>query len=445
MTEMTSLTYKQVNEDVAAIGHRVGKAWWVAFLASVAVIITGGLCLAYQVHVGLGVTGYTRPAMWAVYITNFVFWVGIAHSGTLISAVLFLFRAAWRQSIYRISEAMTVFAVMTAGLFPLIHLGRVWFFYWLLPYPNQRELWVNFRSPLIWDVFAVSTYFTVSTVFFITGMIPDVAALRDRATGVRRKLYTLLSLGWRGSTRNWKHYAQAYLYFAAFATPLVVSVHSVVSWDFAMGLNPGWHSTIFAPYFVAGAIFSGMALVITLVIPLRRAFGLEKYITEWHFDSMSKLVLFTGCVVTYSYLVEFFIAWYSGNPFERTAFWDRAFGPMAWGFWIMAVFNCMVPQMLWWKRNRTHLPTLFLITIGINIGMWFERFVIIVQSLNINFDPWVWRGGYHPTLIEFGITAGSFAWFFMYFLLFLRFLPVLSIAELKEVLPAPLRRQGRAS
>jgi Ni/Fe-hydrogenase subunit HybB-like protein len=445
MTEMTTLSYKQVNEDVAAIGHRTGKAWWVALGASLAVIIVGGLCLAHQIRTGLGVTGYTRPAMWAVYITNFVFWVGIGHAGTLISAILYLFRAAWRQSIYRISEAMTVFAVMTAGLFPLIHLGRVWFFYWLLPYPNQRELWINFRSPLIWDVFAVSTYFTVSTVFFLTGMVPDVAALRDRATGLRRKLYTVLSLGWRGSTRNWKHYAQAYLYFAAFATPLVVSVHSVVSWDFAMGLNPGWHSTIFAPYFVAGAIFSGMALVITLVIPLRRAFGLEKYITEWHFDSMAKLVLFTGCVVTYSYLVEFFIAWYGGNPFERTAFWDRAFGRMAWGFWIMAVFNCIVPQLLWWKRNRTHLATLFLITIGINIGMWFERFVIIVQSLNINFDPWVWRGGYRPTLIEFGITAGSFAWFFMYFLLFLRFLPVLSIAELKEVLPAPLRRKERGS
>ena len=285
----------------------------------------------------------------------------------------------------------------------------------------------------------------MSSIFFVTGMIPDVAALRDRATGLRKLLYTVLSLGWRGSTRNWKHYAQAYLYFAAFATPLVVSVHSVVSWDFAMGLNPGWHSTIFAPYFVAGAIFSGMALVITLVIPLRRAFGLEQYITDWHFDSMSKLVLFTANVVTYSYLVEFFIAWYSGNPFEQTAFWDRAFGPMAWGFWIMAVFNCIVPQLMWWKRNRTHLPTLFLITVGINIGMWFERFVIIVQSLNVNFDPWMWREGYRPTLIEFGITAGSFAWFFMYFLLFLRFLPVLSIAELKEVLPAPLRRKGRAS
>jgi molybdopterin-containing oxidoreductase family membrane subunit len=445
MTEMTALTYKQVNEDVAAIGHRVGKAWWVIFLLNLGVLAFGIGCFLYQLRHGMGAEGITRPAMWATYITNFVFWVGIGHAGTLISAILFLFRAAWRQSIYRISEAMTVFAVMTAGLFPLIHLGRVWFFYWLFPYPNQREIWINFRSPLIWDVFAVSTYFTVSSIFFVTGMIPDVAALRDRATGLRKLLYTVLSLGWRGSTRNWKHYAQAYLYFAAFATPLVVSVHSVVSWDFAMGLNPGWHSTIFAPYFVAGAIFSGMALVITLVIPLRRAFGLEQYITDWHFDSMSKLVLFTANVVTYSYLVEFFIAWYSGNPFEKTAFWDRAFGPMAWGFWIMAVFNCIVPQLMWWKRNRTHLPTLFLITVGINIGMWFERFVIIVQSLNVNFDPWMWREGYRPTLIEFGITAGSFAWFFMYFLLFLRFLPVLSIAELKEVLPAPLRRKGRAS
>jgi Ni/Fe-hydrogenase subunit HybB-like protein len=444
MAEPTSLTYKEINAEVTSIGHRVGKAWWAVFLLDLLVLAFGLGCFAVQVTRGLGVTGYTRPAMWAVYITNFVFWVGIAHSGTLISAILYLFRAAWRQTIYRISEAMTVFAVMTAGLFPLIHLGRVWFFYWLIPYPNQRQIWVNFRSPLIWDVFAVGTYFTVSSVFFITGMIPDIAAMRDRETGFRKKLYSLLSLGWRGTNRNWKHYAQAYLYFAAFATPLVVSVHSVVSWDFAMSLNPGWHSTIFAPYFVAGAIFSGMALVITLVIPIRKAFGLDKYITEWHFDSMAKLVLFTGNIVTYSYLVEFFIAWYSGNPYEQHAFWDRAFGPMWAGFWIMALCNCILPQLLWWKRNRTHLPTLFVITIFVNIGMWFERFIIIVQSLNANFNPWVWRGGYRPTVFEYGITAGAFAWFFMYFLLFLRFLPTISIAEFKEILPAPLRRRGGA-
>jgi molybdopterin-containing oxidoreductase family membrane subunit len=445
-SNVAPLTYKQVNEDIVSIGHRVGRAWTFIFVIDLIILAFGGACLAYQIQTGLGVTGYTRPAMWAVYITNFVFWVGIAHSGTLISAILFLFHAGWRQSIYRVSEAMTVFAVMTAGLFPLIHLGRIWFFYWLLPYPNQRELWVNFRSPLIWDVFAVSTYFTVSAVFFVVGMIPDMAAMRDaEKPGLRKTLYTILSLGWRGSSRHWKHYATAYLYFAAFATPLVLSVHSVVSWDFAMSLNPGWHSTIFAPYFVAGAIFSGMALVVTLIVPIRRAFKLERYITDWHFDAMSKLILFTANIVTYAYLVEFFIAWYGGNKYEQHAFWDRAFGPMGWAFWIMATCNCIIPQLLWSRRNRTHIPTLYVITLLVNVGMWFERFVIIVQSLNASFEPWMWRDGYRPTFVEIGITAGSFAWFFMYFLLFIRFLPTFSIAELKEILPRPLRRKEPAS
>ena len=439
------LTYKKVTEDISSIGERAGKIWLTIFILDLLVLAFGVACFIHQVREGLGVTGYTRPSMWSIYITDFVFWVGIAHSGTLISAVLFLFHAKWRQTIYRISEGMTVFAVMTAGLFPLIHLGRIWFFYWLIPYPNQRELWVNFRSPLLWDVFAVSTYFTVSSIFFLVGMIPDIAAMRDRAVGGFRKLlYTVLSFGWRGSSRNWKHYMQAYLYFAAFATPLVLSVHSVVSWDFAMSQNPGWHSTIFAPYFVAGAIFSGIAMVITLVIPIRKAFGLEAYFTDWHFDAMSKLLLFTGNIVFYAYLVEFFIAWYSGNPFEQHAFWDRAFGPMGWAFWIMAVCNCFVPQVLWFKKLRTHLPTIFVISILVNVGMWFERFVIIVQSLNANFSPWVWTDGYRPTIIELGITAGSFAWFFMWFLLFMKFLPILSIAELKEILPRPLRRKEAA-
>ncbi|HKA23928.1 MAG TPA: NrfD/PsrC family molybdoenzyme membrane anchor subunit [Candidatus Eisenbacteria bacterium] len=443
MEAMKGLTYRKINEDIASIGHRVGKAWLVVFGLDLLVLTFGICCWFYQLFKGLGVTGYTRPAMWAVYITNFVFWVGIAHSGTLISAILFLFRAGWRQAIYRVSEAMTVFAVMTAGLFPLIHLGRIWFFYWLIPYPNQRQIWVNFRSPLVWDVFAVSTYFTVSAIFFVVGMIPDIAAMRDRETGLRKKLYSLLALGWRGTSRNWKHYAQTYIYFAAFATPLVLSVHSVVSWDFAMAQNPGWHSTIFAPYFVAGAIFSGMALVVTLIVPIRKAFKLEQYITDWHFDAMAKLILFTGNIVTYSYLVEFFMAWYSGNPYERQAFWDRAFGPMGWAFWVMAACNCIIPQLLWKRRNRTHIPTLFVITLFVNVGMWYERFVIIVQSLNANFSPWIWRGGYKPTFVEWGITAGSFAWFFMYFLLFVRFLPTFSITELKEILPRPFRRSRK--
>ena len=349
MSQPTSLTFKRVTEEINSIGHRAGKVWFLVLAIDLLVLAFGIGCFIYQVREGLGVTGYTRPSMWSIYITDFVFWVGIAHSGTLISAVLFLFHAKWRQTIYRISEAMTVFAVMTAGLFPLIHLGRIWFFYWLIPYPNQRELWVNFRSPLVWDVFAVSTYLTVSSIFFFVGMIPDLAAMRDKSTGIRKQVYTILSLGWRGSSRGWKHYMQAYLYFAAFATPLVLSVHSVVSWDFAMSQNPGWHSTIFAPYFVAGAIFSGVAMVVTLVIPIRKWWGLQEYFTDWHFDSMAKLLLFTGNIVTFAYLVEFFIAWYSGNTFEQHTFYDRAFGPMAWAFWIMAFCNCMAPQILWFK------------------------------------------------------------------------------------------------
>lgn len=446
MAHHDDLTFKKVTDDVTRIGHRTGRIWFIVLAVDLLVLAFGVGCFIYQVREGMGVTGYTRPAMWSVYITNFVFWVGIAHSGTLISAVLYLFHAKWRNTIYRISEAMTVFAVITAGLFPLIHLGRVWFFYWLIPYPNQRELWVNFRSPLVWDVFAVTTYLTVSAMFFYVGMIPDIAAMRDREKpGLRKTFYTILSMGWRGSSRNWKHYAQAYLYFAAFATPLVLSVHSVVSWDFAMSQNPGWHSTIFAPYFVAGAIFSGVAMVITLVVPIRKYFGLEAYFTDWHFDSMAKLILLTSGIVFYAYGVEFFIAWYSGNPFEQHVFYDRAFGPMAWAFWIMAVCNCFLPQLLWFKKLRTHIPTLFVLSIFINIGMWFERFVIIVQSLNANFSPWIWTDGYKPTIIEMGITAGAFAWFFMYFLLFVKFLPVISIAELKEILPAPRRRDKEAA
>jgi Ni/Fe-hydrogenase subunit HybB-like protein len=439
-SETLALTYERINEEVTNLGKKVGKTWLTLFIIDLAVLAVGAGCFIYQVKTGLGVTGYTRPSMWAVYITNFVFWVGIGHAGTLISAILFLFRAGWRQSVYRISEGMTVFAVMTAGLFPLIHLGRVWFFYWLFPYPNQREIWVNFRSPLVWDVFAVSTYFTVSSIFFYVGMIPDLAVMRDREPpGFRKTLYTVLSLGWRGASRQWKHYRQAYWYFAAFATPLVVSVHSVVSWDFAMAQNPGWHSTIFGPYYVAGAIFSGFAMVITLIIPLRKRFGLQDYLTNWHFDAMSKLILLTSSIVAYTYIVEMFIAWYSGNNYEMHAFYDRAFGPMAWAFWIMVLGNCLAPQLLWFKKLRVHLPTLFVISILANIGMWFERFVIICQSLNANFSPWVWRGSYEPTFVEYGITAGSFAWFFMYFMLFIRFMPTFSISELKELLPAPMR------
>ena len=305
----------------------------------------------------VGVAGYTHPLYWGVYIVTFVFWVGIAHAGTLISAILYLFRAKWRNAINRSAESMTVFAVMTAGQFLGIHVGRIWKAYCMLPYPNQHGLWVNFRSPLEWDTFAISTYATISIVFLFIGMIPDLAIARDRSTGWRKLLYTALALGWQGTARQWKAHTRSTLHLSGLATPLVLSVHSVVSWDFAMSIVPGWHATIFAPYFVAGAIFSGIAMVITLVVPIRKAFGLEAYFTDWHFDAMSKLLLFTGSIVAYSYLVEFFIAWYSGNPYEQHAFWDRAFGPMGWAFWIMAVCNCMIPQVLWFKKLRSSIES----------------------------------------------------------------------------------------
>ena len=431
-------SYGDVNRDILKILSRPGKGWWAMFGVAVAGV---GLLFAawgYQVVTGLGVTGLMSPVGWGVYITTFVFWVGIAHSGTLISAILFLFRAPWRQSVYRAAEAMTVFAVMTAGLFPLIHVGRVWHAYWLIPYPNSRFLWPNFRSPLVWDVFAVTTYFTVSALFFYLGTIPDVAAARDQATGLRKKFYQVISLGWRGTDREWHHFSKAYIFLAALATPLVLSVHSVVSWDFAVSIVPGWHSTIFAPYFVAGAIFSGVAMVITLVVPLRKAFGLEAYLTTKHFDALAKLCLLTSLIVLYAYLNEFFMAWYSGEPAERQQFWDRLFGPYWWASWIMLTCNGMIPILLWFRRVRHSIPALFVISIFINIGMWFERFVIIVTSLSHEYEPFAW-GLYRPSWVEMSILAGSFAWFAFWFLLFTRLLPPVAIAELKEVLPAPMR------
>jgi Ni/Fe-hydrogenase subunit HybB-like protein len=431
-------SFSQVNRDILRILSRPGRGWWILFFLSL-----GGVALFFGawgrvIVQGIGVTGLMSPVGWGVLITTFVFWVGIAHSGTLISAILFLFRAPWRQSIYRAAEAMTVFAVMTAGLFPLIHMGRVWHGYWLIPYPNERFLWPNFRSPLLWDVFAVTTYFTVSAVFFYLGTLPDVAAARDQATGWRKKLYTIVALGWRGTDREWHHFGKAYVFLAAFATPLVLSVHSVVSWDFAMSIVPGWHATIFAPYFVAGAIFSGVAMVITLTVPLRKIFKLEAYLTVRHFDAMAKLILLTSLIVMYAYLVEFFMAWYSGEEVERSSFWNRCFGPYWWATWIMLVCNGLVPILLWFRRVRHSIPALFVISLFINIGMWFERFVIIVTSLSHEFMPFAW-GLYRPSGTEMAIVVGSFGWFFFWFLLFTRILPPVAIAELKEVLPAPKR------
>lgn len=437
MSQETSLTYSKVNDDIIRMLDKPTVKWLFLFLPVIGFVGFGLLCFLYQVYTGIGVAGYRHPVFWAIYITNFVFWVGIAHSGTLISAILFLFRARFRMSIYRISEAMTVFAVLTAGLFPIIHLGRPWNFYWLFPYPNQRELWINFKSPLIWDVFAVGTYLTVSSIFFFVGMIPDIAAIRDRVKEVPRKIiYTILSFGWKGSNWEWLHYTRAYLFFAAFATPLVLSVHSVVSWDFAMSNLPGWHTTIFAPYFVAGAIFSGLALVITLVVPIRKIFRLEEYITIDNFDGMAKLIMVTSSIVTYAYVAEFVLAWYSGSPYEWGQFLYRVRGDYALFYWIMIFCNSVVPIFLWFKKVRRNITALFIISLFINIGMWFERFNIIVISLSQGFEPAAW-GIYKPTWVELGITVGSFCWFFMFFLLFIKTLPAVSIAEMKEILPVP--------
>jgi molybdopterin-containing oxidoreductase family membrane subunit len=437
MSEQNTLTYARVNDDIIRMLDKPTFKWWALFLPTLFFVGFGLFCFIYQVYSGLGVAGYRHPVFWGVYITNFVFWVGIAHSGTLISAILYLFRANFRMSIYRIAEAMTVFAVLTAGLFPIIHLGRPWNFYWLFPYPNQRELWVNFKSPLLWDVFAVSTYLTVSALFFFIGMIPDIAAIRDRVTEAPRKIiYSILSLGWKGSNWEWLHYSRAYLFFAAFATPLVLSVHSVVSWDFAMSNLPGWHTTIFAPYFVAGAIFSGLGMVIMLTIPIRKIFHLEDYITLDNYDGMAKLIMLTSGIIGYAYSAEFFMAWYSGNPAEWGQFYYRITGEYAIFYWIMIVCNVIIPIPLWFKSVRRNLKILFIMSIFINIGMWFERFNIIVISLSHGFDPAAW-GIYKPSWVEVGITVGSFAWFLMFFLIFLKTLPAVSIAEMKEILPVP--------
>lgn len=431
--------FERVDRDVLKTLEPPKMGWYFLFATALSLVAIGGYSWYGQLINGIGLAGITHPIMWGVYITDFVFWVGIAHSGTLISAVLFLFRAKWRVPIYRVAEAMTVFAVATAGLFPIIHLGRPWYFYWLLPYPNQRYLWVNFRSPLLWDVFAVSTYLTVSVLFFIIGLIPDIAAARDRSTGIRKVLYSITSLGWTGSNRNWRHYMAAYGFFAALATPLVLSVHSVVSWDFAMGSVPGWHTTIFPPYFVAGAIFSGLAMVLTIIIPLRAAFKLENYLTSWHFEKISQLILFTSGILTYAYGVEFFIAWYSNNTFEQYQFWFRPFGAYALAFWGMVFCNCVFPLTLWFKACRTNLVWLFILSIFINIGMWLERFNIIIQSLSREFLPDAW-GGYNFSWTEFGITVGSFGWFFMFFLAFIKIFPSFALTEIKESLGSPMRK-----
>ncbi|MBI2840056.1 MAG: polysulfide reductase NrfD [Acidobacteria bacterium] len=429
--------FTSITEKVCGIveAPKPPRIWYICL--AVAAGLTGVLfaMVGYLIVTGVGVWGLNIPVGWAFDITNFVFWVGIGHAGTLISAILFLFRQKWRTSINRSAEAMTIFAVVCAGLFPAIHVGRVWLLYWVFPVPNQMSLWPNFRSPLLWDVFAVSTYMTVSLMFWFMGMIPDIATLRDRATTrVRRIVYGLLSLGWRGSNRQWHRYERAYLMLAALATPLVLSVHSVVSFDFAVSQVPGWHTTIFPPYFVAGAIFSGMAMVVTLLVPARQLFGLKEFITLHHLNNMNKLVLATGSMVGFAYGIEFFISWYSGNPFERFAFMNRALGPYWWAYWIMVICNVFVPQVFWSKKARTNLWIMTIVCILVNVGMWFERFVIIVTSLSRDYLPSSW-GYFKPTWVDILTMAGSFGLFLTLFLLFLRYLPMIAMAEIKSVMP----------
>ena len=411
------------------------RGWYIALAISLLALANFGVCIAWLFWEGVGIWGNNIPVGWGFPIVNFVFWVGIGHAGTLISAVLFLLRQRWRTSINRAAEAMTIFAVMCALIFPGIHVGRPWLAYWMLPLPNQMSMWPQFRSPLMWDVFAVSIYGTVSLIFWYLGLVPDLATLRDRAkTRIRRLAYGLFSLGWRGSHRHWLHYERAYLLLAGLATPLVLSVHSVVSFDFAVAQLPGWHTTIFPPYFVAGAIFSGLAMVVTLMVICRVVFKLEHIITPLHFDRMARLILATGSMVGYAYGIEFFISWYSGNPFELFVFLNRALGPYAWAYWIMVSCNVLSPQIFWFKKARTNMAVLFVVSIFVNIGMWFERFVIVVTSLHRDFLPSSW-GYFRPTLFDILTLIGSFGLFFTMFCLFVRFLPMVAMAEVKGVTP----------
>ena len=428
-------TYASVTDQISAIvlTRKTPRAWLVAF--GIASMLVGVLTISLfeLFRRGTGIWGLNVPVGWAFDITNFVWWIGIGHAGTLISAILLLFRQEWRTSINRFAEAMTLFAVACAGIFPLAHLGRPWLFYWLLPYPNVMSLLPQFRSPLEWDVFAVSTYGTVSALFWYVGLIPDFATLRDRAQNrYAQFVYGILSMGWRGSALHWHRYEMAYLLLAGLATPLVVSVHTVVSFDFAVSQLPGWHATIFPPYFVAGAVFSGFAMVATLAIPIRAYYGLEDFITLRHLNNMAKVMLATGLIVFYGYLVEIFMAFYSGNVFEIAMMKNRMTGPYWPSWWALILCNGLVPQLLWLKAVRANIAMLFVICIVINIGMWLERFIIIVTSLHHDFLPSSWDM-FYPTIWDWGLYIGSIGLFLWLLLLFIRFLPMISVFEMREL------------
>jgi molybdopterin-containing oxidoreductase family membrane subunit len=438
-------TFGSVTDKISAIVQtgQTPRGWWLGFAFSFALLTVLLYAISYLLIRGVGIWGINIPVAWGFAITNFVWWIGIGHAGTLISAILLLLHQHWRTSINRFAEAMTLFAVACAGLFPLLHLGRPWFFYWLFPYPNTMDIWPQFRSPLIWDVFAVSTYFTVSLLFWYVGLLPDLATLRDRSnSALGRICYGVLAMGWRGSARHWRRYEITYLILAGLATPLVVSVHTVVSFDFAVANLPGWHSTIFPPYFVAGAIYSGFAMVLVLAIPLRTFYGLQDFITQRHLENMAKILLATGLMVGYGYFIEAFMAWYSGNRYEMFAQSNRMFGPYWPAYWSLLACNVFIPQALWWKRVRASVPALFAIAALVLIGMWLERFVIIITSLHRDFLPSSWAM-YSGTVWDWATLFGSVGLFLSLSFLFVRFLPAISIFEMRTLLPAAEVREDR--
>jgi Ni/Fe-hydrogenase subunit HybB-like protein len=429
-------SYHWITERICGVvENKQPLIWWLLFIPSALIAAIGvGGGLFHLISTGVGIWGNTNRIMWGWPIVNFVFWIGIGHAGTLISAILFLTRQNWRTSINRAAEAMTIFAVMCAGIFPAFHVGRVWFAWFLAPVPNANAIWQNFKSPLLWDVFAVSTYFTVSLIFWFLGMVPDLATIRDRAKpGIRKILYGILSLGWRGGNRQWSHYEMAYLLLAALSTPLVLSVHSVVSFDFATSVVPGWHTTIFPPYFVAGAIFGGFAMVLTIMVPARFIYGLQDLITMKHIDNMAKIILLTGTIVGYAYLMELFVAFYSGAIYEMDAFKFRIAGPYWWAYAAMMSLNVISPQFFWFKACRENLWVVMAIAMCVNVGMWFERFVIIVTTLARMWLPGDWKT-YSPTAQDQMLFVGTIGMFLALFMLFLRFLPCINIAEVKWTL-----------
>ncbi len=428
-------TVHDVTEDICKqVEAKPSKLWGMAFGISVVTLLIGLVAVVATLWNGIGMWGLNKTVGWAWDITNFVWWVGIGHAGTLISAVLLLFRQKWRMAINRASEAMTIFAVICAAQFPILHMGRPWLgAYWALPLPNTfGSLWVNFNSPLLWDVFAISTYFSVSLVFWYLGLVPDFATIRDRATGIRKTIYGALSLGWDGAARTWSRYESVSLILAGLATPLVLSVHTIVSFDFATSVIPGWHTTIFPPYFVAGAIFSGFAMVLTLMLVTRAVFKLQDYITIEHIELMNIVIIVTGSIVGIAYITEFFIAWYSGVPAEQYAFYNRMQGPYWWAYWSMMTCNVISPQLFWFKKIRTSIAATFILSIIVNVGMWFERFVIIVTSLHRDYLPSSWAM-FYPTIYDMGVYLFTFGLFFTCFFLFAKFFPVINMAEVKSI------------